>query len=63
MGCFWMLLYSANPALLLLGLFGFFGKEAQETASLMLFVEGLAGILFLIGYLIYLLITAIAQHF
>ncbi len=63
MGCFWMLLYSFNPAFTVLGLIGLFGKEAQETASLMLLIQCLAAVLFLIGYSIYLLINAVAQYF
>lgn len=63
MGCFWMFLYAGNPGLILLGMLGFFGKEAQEMAGFMLFVNGLAVILFAIGYLIYMAIQALTQAF
>ncbi len=63
MGCIWFFVYLNFPIVHLLGLLGVFGDEAHETAWFTLLVEGLAGIAVLIGYLIYLLVSAIANSF
>lgn len=63
MGCIWFFVFTANPWLLLFGILGIFGKEAQETAQLVLLAEGLGAIVLFVGYLIYLIIHAIASAF
>ncbi len=60
---FWYLLFAAEPALLLLGMAGYFGKEAKEVADHLAQVVGAIFFAFVvlaaIGALIYLILKGV----
>jgi len=59
----WLLLFASNPPLMLLGISGFFGEEAQEAAGDMAVVYGILAVVLLVVIVVVGVISAIAKIF